>query len=298
MECKDLLYDLDELLKHKECFLGEEHYYRARLALSLLNKKIKIDESYVIIYTHNLVTYTVYVFGVDDSGKIFVAQVNYPLDFFDVYNFSARKILRFKYHLHEVEKIEDGMSIRIQGDLVLTVEKTFNTYDEMANYIFTNIFSYRVLWDEFMREYLGDEMRIAETLSPIYIDFLNEYDRRLLYDYNEEEIKKIKDTMKEIRRKLKKKYKTFFVDEESIRRVVTHRNKEKFMEFLKGKIEKLTIKLGNYTSPHIVKVTGIFIDNLGSRVALVSPEITVSHKEHGVTKVKIDKFAIVSFQTL
>lgn len=68
------------------------------------------------------------VIGIDDEGYFFVHNLdgNFVDIVFDVFDDSTiRKILGFTHHLSEVKFLRTGMSIRIQGDVVLDVLELF-----------------------------------------------------------------------------------------------------------------------------------------------------------------------------
>ncbi|BFH74750.1 hypothetical protein SJAV_26940 [Sulfurisphaera javensis] len=294
MDCKKLLYNLDELVKHKECFLSDDHYYRALLAIST-SKAIHAEGEYVFVGTR-------FVFGVDDSGKIFVRDWPHGFHIDRMFFLGVRDYLGFNFHSWEVKEIKEGMRIRLQGDLALRVIRVFKDTDDLIDSIASDY--NEQLWEEFIRDELGKEMRTAERLTPLYMEFRRLYYEKLAKGRPTEEVEEIKRIMKEIREKLRKEYKVPFSDIENIRRVIAFRNKEKFKEYMINKIEKLVIRMGNYTTPHTIRVTGIllrgdFLARENPRVIILQPQwITISHEEHGGTTFYIDKPAIVEFYTI
>lgn len=297
MDCKKLLYNnLNELVKHEECFLSEDHYYRALLAISS-SESTNVKDEYVFLGLR-------YVFGVDDSGKIFVRDLvnNRHQDrmFFN----GVRDYLGFTLHSWEVKEIEEGMRIRLQGDLALRVIRVFKDSDDLIDTIANNYNIRDDLWEDFIRNELGKDMRTAERLTPIYMEFRRLYYEKLAEGRPIEEIEEIRRAMKEIRDRLRKEYKVPFFDIENIRRVVAYRNREKLKDYIVNRIEKLVIKMGNYTAPHIVKVTGILLGGgfplrENPRVVILQPQrITITHDEHGEKEFYIHKPAIVEFYLL
>ncbi|BFH74205.1 hypothetical protein SJAV_21490 [Sulfurisphaera javensis] len=275
--CHDLLYsNIYELINHPECFISIDHYYRGRFALYQHNHKMVIKRPYVAI---KVVTETrdsiIYIFGIDDSNKIFVMELlltSYYIP--SLRDLDIRSFLGFDYNWNEVTNIKEGTKIRIQGDLVLEVKTIFETWDEVLDHL-ADDFNPRdpnPLWEEFFRKYLGEKMRIAETLLPIYENYVRLYTIKSLKGKPSRETKKMKKDMNEIKSLIGRTYKTNFIDIDNIRRIVALRNREKFKDFLRNKVEKLKLRLGHYTAPHEVEVIGILTERGEAPTVALPPQ--------------------------
>lgn len=304
-ECEELLYnDPKKLRDKKECFLSEDHYYRAMLALLFESKKVG---KYMLFNANPFV----YVLGIDDSTeKIFSRRLNISPRLLkkNLTEGRLRALMGFTHHKWEVNGIRSKQIIRLQGDLAMKVEKAFSSLDKMLNYLsYFPGFNFDIrspLWREFiMKKFAGDkELGMIQKL----IDVLNEL-RTLRDEFyindSEELISLRKELSKTIKEKLGEK-KVPTIDKLYLERV--YEKREEFKKFVLEKEERLKLTYGHYLSPHLVQVVGVLsssddmvVNQRNVRIfVLREQDIIITHEEHGTTTFKMNRPAIVQFGTL
>lgn len=298
----------------EECFLSKDHYIRAKMALSFKDKVILHVDEYTIVVVKNDHRSFQFVLGIDsDTNKIFVNFINnsaFASSFINSLDsrYIRNNLYNFDYNKDEVVFISDGNSIRIQGDLILFVEKTFINEENVVCYFSRHPFGENVLlhrdvfqslWEDFFRQEMGDVMRKPETYSALLEEI-----RTIIHNYLNNNKPPPKHVIKHylMLRDYFFRYNPDLPNIEGVRLKVARKFKNKFKEFLKKKEEKLVLKLGNYTAPHIIEITGILtnarrFDNSNYIITLREQELKVTHKEHGVTTFYLDKPALIYFRT-
>ena len=143
----------------KKLFMDEGHFRIFKFGKPLSSRTdifVKHNKRYGVIeyivlrpeyYTPNLRLYYYpdILVGVDtDTGKLFALDVTGVIRTNDDKIDDIRGDLGFKYHIEEVGGvIKSEGTYRIQGDIVMVVEKTFNDYEDLIKYL-TNELHYRI----------------------------------------------------------------------------------------------------------------------------------------------------------
>ncbi|BFH74654.1 hypothetical protein SJAV_25980 [Sulfurisphaera javensis] len=302
-DCKTLLFDNpQELIKRPDCFLSEDHYYRAK---SFLTQNHTIVMDYVLVQPSKGM---VYIFGIDDtSGKIFSRRAEFDISVIFALNEKLwlevlKKAMGFTHHRWEVRELSEDQVIRLQGDLVMKVEKVYDSLEDLTNSIISEYLSgteYRsrfrtfadpeieeMLVEEFIREYISQDEELKKVIR-----LINVYEE--LQEYrNNEILSEIRDKIREILGLATNRVPNV----DTIYRQKVREKKDKFLDFLAKKEEKLKLKYGHATSPHLVELLGILLDRYV--VILREQDIIISHEEHGLTSFHVNKPAIVRFGTL
>lgn len=306
-DCKELLYhESRKLLERKDCFLSEDHYYRGKIALTDSDKTERIGEYLIFPQLH---TRTFYVMGIDDTtGKIFTRLINGdPRIIIEGNRKEEKKIQKLKnfmgftHHKWEVTTLRGGQIIRIQGDFAMRVIKSFSSLNKLLNYLtyfpglgLNDIRS--TLWEEFIKKYLSEdeELQKIERLYNVLDEVRRTKRVNIMLGIKSRELSKIEE---EIKDEIKSILKTNrIIDRNKIYFMKLFNMRDKFKEFVITKEERLKLKYGHYTSPHLVQVDGIIVGN--QIILLREQELIVTHKEHGITTFKIPSPAIVEFGTI
>ncbi|BFH72335.1 hypothetical protein SJAV_02790 [Sulfurisphaera javensis] len=306
-DCKELLYhDPSKLESRKDCFLSEDHYFRGRTALIYSDKAQKIGD--YVIFPMSL-SRSFYVLGIDDTtGKIFARLINGdPRLILDGNKREDKRLQRLKsfmgftHNKWEVTSLKKGQIIRIQGDFAMRVIKTFSSLDKILNYLsyFPGLGLNDVrstLWEEFIRKYLSTDEELEE-IEKLY-NVLEEIRRiRRINTMLGKRVKELSMIEEEVKEKIKSIMKTKrLVDRNRVYFMKILSMRDKFKEFIITKEEKLKLRYGHYTSPHLVQVSGILVGN--QVIILREQDLVVTHKEHGISTFKISVPSIVEFGTL
>jgi hypothetical protein len=311
-------------------FLSTQHYVRFLLADRLKERVRKVDEYYYyeLGNSDKGESFPVnFVMGKDSStGKMFVMPVRrhcYVSEYYpDEAKAQIRRCMGFDYHSYENFQYKTGIAIRVQGDLVMDVRKVFNDEEEVSSFITAS--NIQDLTNSFLRNklYNDEDLKRVEQLTSIYTEMM---DFILRTSTTTERLKYSVKALRKIEKELMK-YFTFevsniyekrrtldprrekcirFIDIdnaiEKFRRLKILNNYKEFLDYVYSKEEKLYIKLGHYTTPHGIKLSGILLGaeiNLANVLILKPQTITLNHPEHGIEQYYIPKSSLVTFRIM
>ncbi|AWR95479.1 hypothetical protein [Acidianus brierleyi] len=311
-------------------FLSIQHYVRFILANKLKERVRKVDEYYYFELgdSDKGESFPVnFVMGKDSStGKMFVMPVRrhcYVSEYYpDEAKFQIRRCMGFDYHSYETFEYKKGIGIRVQGDLVMEVREVFNTEEDISNFIASS--NLQDLTNSFLRSklYQDEDVRKVEQLTSIYTEMM---DFILRTSASEDKLKYSIKVLRKIEKQLMK-YFTFEVPDiyekrrildprrekcirfididnavEKFRRLKIQSNYKNFLEYVYSNEQKLYIKLGHYTTPHAIKISGILLGaeiNLAN-ILIVKPQtITLVHPEHGIEEYYVPKASLATFRIM
>lgn len=311
-------------------FLSIQHYARFLLANRLKERVRKVDEYYYFELGNSDKgeSFPVnFVMGKDSStGKMFVMPVRRHCYVSEYYSDEARSQIRrcmgFDYHSYENFQYKKGIGIRVQGDLVMEVREVFNSEDDISNFIMSS--NIQDLTNSFLRNklYQDKDMRKVEQLTSIYTEIM---DFTLRTSASEDKLKYSIKVLRKIEKELMK-YFTFevpniyekrrildprrekcirFIDIdnaiEKFRRLKILNNRKEFLEYVYSNEQKLYVKLGHYTTPHAIRISGILLGaeiNLANVLILKPQTITLLHPEHGIEEYYVPKASLVTFRIM
>ncbi|QKR00643.1 hypothetical protein GWK48_09830 [Metallosphaera tengchongensis] len=358
----------------EEDFLDFQHYTRYRLAQRLKRKVLEIGEYRLYLLGGQSRRGDAYVMGRDSStGKYFVMQVFSSFRYLDkgpeqITERDLRAMMGFDYHAYENFKYRDGIVIRLQGDLVMRVERSFERTRLSESDDLWFLPSFTLLMNQFIRDRLYQEPDLVrlERLVTIYSEIMNfltgsvlprESLRKVLSIKRElesriSEISEFPTVEVKLRVRTRRRPKDrgekdssgfplveienvtrdndsewlgnrlgsiIFVDAYSpnvkmanvsfldvnrgldmYRRDLVKRYREEYVEFIKSKEERLNIMLGHYTTPHSVRMKGVYIrGSMSPTVLVLEPgSVTLTHPEHGTEEYFIPKPSLVSFELM
>lgn len=243
----------------------------------------------------------------------------------------------FSYHYYEQFSYREGISIRMQGDLIMDVRKTGNK-DEIIDFIaskelerswgFSNDDPSSPILADYIRYRLGKDKDVieAQRLIGARQELLQMLDGSV-FEIREGitigEAVKLKGMLRKVEKEIKKiakkynidvRYENFYVrytgrdidvidtddfNEELLKAVAVRRGDLK--DFIEESERKSTLRLGNFTTPHEIKLTGVLVNTSLNRVevGILSPqEIEIVHPEHGKNTLYIPEPTYARFRLM
>lgn len=340
MNCREILslaverrFVKDEIELYSYCFLDIRHLFRFKLAYSLA-KEIGQVGNYTIFKLGNVIRVSpCYIAGVDDStGKVFCMESRNCPNYYT--EEEVRRAITFSHHHYESFEYKEGISIRLQGDLIMDVIKTgdkedvlnFVTASQLENVEHWWVFNDNIrLLTDYVRYRLSKEEEIimAQRLIGAHHELLGMARDGL----SPKEVIEVIDLLRKVEREIKglaKKYEisleisTFRIEyrrgggrELSAINVDDFRRKlikaitikrGDFKEFIEESERRLSLRLGDFTTPHEVKLFGVLISVLPNQTievaTLLPQEIEVIHAEHGKNAFYIPKPSFVRFRLM
>ncbi len=307
-------------------FLSVQHYVRYLIAEKLKNNVRKIDE-YVYYEVGDFDEYfpVNFVLGKDSStGKLFVMPVrrrcNVPNSPLEEAKARLRRCMGFDYHAYEEFKFGKGISIRLQGDLVMEVREVFE--DERDILSFLSPSNFPELFNSYVRERLKDDKDIAEVerLGSLYVELMDYVLRSSLPREKERDLMRL---LRKVEREItshfdfevvtiyEKKRSMFSKGERCIRFIDVQgalenfrrrkASREDFVDFVRSRVQGLAIKLGHYTTPHVIRLQGVLVNaetNLAGVIMFSPQPVYLSHPEHGEDTYYVPKPSFVLFRLM
>ena len=135
----EVLYDLlkKRHLHRAALLFGEnsdlEHARRFNSVVASMRRVVFVGE-YIVVEFGGFFS-RIAVVGVDDSGRLFVHILRSPQLVVndDIDSVDIRRAMGFDVHLWEFRRLEDGISIRLQGDIVIRVVRVYDSLDSLLN---------------------------------------------------------------------------------------------------------------------------------------------------------------------
>lgn len=336
MVCKEILelavqkkINEGELQSYYDCFLSLQHFLRFNVAYSL-SKKAEVVGNYVY-FNLSYERPASYVAGIDDTTqKIFCM----PIRTCYLYNDSEselRKCMGFNYHYYETFKYTDGIAIRLQGDLVMEVIRAYDRVDHLLEFLDQRREEFRDLWESFVRAKMSkdEELRKAESLIGTYQE-LRDFALNIRIYHPEDKVdvikvvklaRKIEPEIKQLAKKYniellnifekpratdERRYKCIrFIDIEDFARKLRQKKISQlgdFKDFVLENERKLTLRIGHYTTPHEIKLSGVLVNVIEGRrieVAILYPQtMEITHPEHGKNTFYVPKPTYAVFRLM
>ncbi|MFP3218520.1 hypothetical protein [Acidianus sp.] len=336
MQCSDLLKlvvegKIDkEIGAYYDCFLSLQHFLRFNVALKLKRKVIKIGN--YVYFDLDYDRPSSFISGIDDTtGKIFTMPVRMCGIYYETEE-EIRKCMGFDYHYYEKFEYATNVKIRIQGDLVMDVIRAYDKKEELFKYINENKENFRQLWESFVRAELGKnkEMQNAEVLIGTYQELMDfALNTRVYKEEDRKDVIKVVKLLRMLENDIltiakkygievhnlyekprssePERYKCIrFLDIQEFARKLREKKAEELSEnfnnFVLNQENTVKIRIGHYTTPHEISLTGVITDVVeGRRVnaLILSPQkITVKHPEHGVNEFYVPKPSYVQFRLM
>lgn len=214
----------------------------------------------------------------------------------------------------------------------MDVIRAYNSKEELLSYVNENKENFRQLWESFVRSELGkdEEMRKAELLIGTYQELMDfALNTRVYKQEDRKDVIKVVKVMRVLENdilSLAKKYEIElhnlyekprsseperykcirFLDIQEFARKIREKKTEElsknFENFVLNQENPVKIRIGHYTTPHEISLTGVITDVVeGRRVnaLILSPQkISVKHPEHGLNEFQIPKPSYVQFRLM
>lgn len=336
MDCKEFIklaaekkIEPEELQTYYDCFLSFQHFLRFSIAYNL-NKKAVLVGSYAY-FNLGYERPASFVVGVDETTqKVFCMPIRTCYLYYDSES-EIRKCMGFNYHYYESFKYTDGISIRLQGDLIMEVIKSYDRAEQLLDFIDQRREEFRELWESFIRARLAkdEELRKVEILIGTYQELRDfALNIRIYHPDDKMDIakvvklaRKIEPEIREIAKKYgipilnifekpratdERRYKCIrFLDIEDFGRKLRQKKISQlgdFKDFISENEKKLTLRIGHYTTPHQIKLSGVLVNTIEGRridVIILSPQtIEITHPEHGKNEFYIPKPTYAMFRLM
>ncbi|MCI2414057.1 MAG: hypothetical protein MPF33_02200 [Candidatus Aramenus sp.] len=307
-------------------FLSVQHYVRYLIAEKLKTNVRKIDE-YVYYEVGELDEFfpVNFVLGKDSStGKLFVMPVrrrcHIPDGFPEEAKARLRRCMGFDYHAYEDFKFTRGIGIRLQGDLVMEVREVFEDEREVLSFLSPSNFP--DLFNSYVRERLKDNKEVAEVerLGSLYVELMDYVLRSTLPKEKERAVMRL---LRKVEKELTSRFDFEVVNVYERKRSVFHRSekcirfidvqgalenfrrrkvtREDFVDYVKSRTQGLAIKLGHYTTPHLIRLKGVLVNaevNLAGVIMFGPQAVYLSHPEHGEEAYYVPKPSYVLFRLM
>lgn len=336
MECKEILKLVaerkirdEELESYYNCFLSLQHFLRFNIAYALA-KKIDSIGSYVY-FNLGYERPASYVVGIDDTTqRIFCMPVRSCYLYKDSES-ELRRCMGFNYHYYESFNYADGISIRLQGDLVMEVVRVYDNAERLLDFLEQRREEFRELWENFVRVRLAkdEELRRAEVLIGTYQELRDfALNTRIYQPEDKLDVMKVVKLARKIEPKIEelakkygielqpiyekprasdeRRYKCIrFVDIEDFGRKFRQKKISQlgdFKDFILQSERRLTLRIGHYTTVHEIRLSGVITNVIEGRrveVAMLRPqEIEITHPEHGRNTFYIPKPTYAVFRLM